>query len=121
MTNLRADKVAGAARDIPDLELSQGSIGDDVLVIGWGSTKGSIRQAVARLRAQGKSVAQTHLHHIHPMPSNTGELLREFSTVLVPEMNTGMLVKMLRSEFLVDAKGLNKVQASHSKSASSWT
>lgn len=110
MTTIRAEKVAKVADRLPDLELAQGGADDEVLVLGWGSTYGAIRQAVARLREQGQRVAQAHLHHINPMPKNTGELLRGFSKVLVPEMNTGMLVKIVRAEFLVDAIGINKVQ-----------
>ncbi|MDP9243366.1 MAG: 2-oxoglutarate ferredoxin oxidoreductase subunit alpha, partial [Actinomycetota bacterium] len=84
--------------------------GADTLVIGWGSTYGTIKAAVRRVREQGHAVASTHLHHLNPLPANTGDVVRAYRNVLVPEMNSGQLVKILRAEFLVDAKGYNKVQ-----------
>ena len=82
----------------------------DVLVIGWGSTWGSIRAAIRRLRADGHKIAHAHLMYLNPFPRNTGDVVRAYPKVLVPEMNLGQLVKILRSEFLVDAHGLNKIQ-----------
>jgi 2-oxoglutarate ferredoxin oxidoreductase subunit alpha len=109
MTLLRAGKVAKIADDIPLIVVDDPD-GADTLVIGWGSTYGTIRAAVRRVREQGYAVASTHLHHLNPLPANTGDVVRAYRNVLVPEMNSGQLVKILRAEFLVDAKGYNKVQ-----------
>jgi 2-oxoglutarate/2-oxoacid ferredoxin oxidoreductase subunit alpha len=108
MTDSRAWKVANIAKDIPELEVNADE-GAELLVIGWGSTYGAIRAAVNRVRAQGRKVATTHLRHLNPFPANLGEVLRSYAKVLVPELNTGQLVKLLRAEFLVDARGFNKV------------
>lgn len=107
MTDLRRDKVAGIA--IPDQEVTLGAAGDDLVLVGWGSTYGPIHQAVRRARGRGVKVAHIHLRHIWPMPANLGELLRGFGRVLVPEMNTGQLKTVLRDQYLVDARPLNKV------------
>jgi len=109
MVKLRAAKVAGIANDIPDLEVF-GEDSGDVLIIGWGSTYGAIRAAVERKRAQGYNVSHAHFRHLNPMPKNTGDVLKRFKRVIVAEMNLGQLIKILRSEFLVDAVGWNKVQ-----------
>lgn len=109
MTRLRAAKVAGIARDIPEVEVDDPD-GADLLVIGWGSTWGPILEAVRRVRGQGRKVARAHLVHLNPLPANLGGLVRSYRKVLIPEMNTGQLLKMLRWEFLVDAKGYGKVQ-----------
>jgi 2-oxoglutarate ferredoxin oxidoreductase subunit alpha len=116
MTHIRAAKVAGIAKDIPPLDVDDPD-GADLLVIGWGSTWGSIGAGVRRVRANGHKVAQAHLVHMNPLPSNLGEVLRSYSKVLVPEINMGQLVKMLRYEYLVDAKGLNKIQGHPFKAA----
>ncbi|MFN2624912.1 MAG: 2-oxoacid:acceptor oxidoreductase subunit alpha [Mycobacteriales bacterium] len=110
MTELRAAKVAGIAKDIPELEVDDPSGDAEVLVLGWGSTWGPIRAGVRRARANGLRVAHAHLTHLNPLPRNTGDLVRRYPQVLVPEMNLGQLVKVIRAEFLVDARGLNKVQ-----------
>jgi 2-oxoglutarate ferredoxin oxidoreductase subunit alpha len=107
MTDIRQAKVANIA--IPDQEILLGEAGDDLVVVGWGSTYGPITQAVRRARAQGKKVAHVHIRHIWPMPANLGALLKSFGKVLVPEMNTGQLKTILRDQFLVDAQPLNKV------------
>jgi 2-oxoglutarate ferredoxin oxidoreductase subunit alpha len=110
MTMLRQAKIAGIADDIPPFALEPESDADaDVLVIGWGSTKGPIQAAVRRVRAGGDKVAQAHLRHLNPLPSNIGEVLRRYRRVLVPEMNSGQLRMILRAEFLVDAVGYNRV------------
>ena len=116
MTHLRAAKVAGIAKDIPPLEVDDPD-GADLLVIGWGSTWGSIGAGVRRVRAQGHKVAQAHLVHMNPFPANLGEVLSSYPKILVPEINMGQLVKMLRYEYLVDAKGLNKIQGHPFKAA----
>jgi 2-oxoglutarate ferredoxin oxidoreductase subunit alpha len=109
MTLLRAGKVAKIADDIPLLVVDDPG-GADTLVLGWGSTYGTVKAAVRRVREQGHNVASAHLKHLCPLPANTGDAVRSFSNVLVPEMNSGQLVRILRAEFLVDAKGYNKVQ-----------
>ena len=109
MTRLRADKVAGIAADIPALEVDDEE-GAELLVLGWGSTYGAITGAVRRVRRRGKKVAAAHLHHLNPLPSNTGEVVRSYPKVLIPEANTGQLVKIIRAEFLVDAMSYTKVE-----------
>jgi 2-oxoglutarate ferredoxin oxidoreductase subunit alpha len=109
MTDLRQAKVLGVADSIADQELEQGEAGDRLAVVGWGSTFGPITQAVRRKRAEGKSVAHIHIRHIWPMPKNLGPLLKSFDRIIVPEMNTGQLKTLLRDQFLVDAKPINKV------------
>ncbi|HVL88982.1 MAG TPA: 2-oxoacid:acceptor oxidoreductase subunit alpha [Actinomycetota bacterium] len=109
MTRVRAAKVAKIAEDIDPLHVDEQG-GEELLVVGWGSTWGSIQAAVRRVRAQGHKVAHAHLRHLNPMPKNTGEVLKRFSRVLVPELNNGQLVRMLRAEYLVDAKSYTKIQ-----------
>ncbi|MGA2521129.1 MAG: 2-oxoacid:acceptor oxidoreductase subunit alpha [Acidimicrobiales bacterium] len=112
MVHLRARKVAGIADDIPPLEVDDvGGLGSaPVLIVGWGSTYGAIAAGVRRVRARGLAVAHAHLVHLNPFPRNLGDVLRAYDQVLVPETNLGQLVKLLRADFLVDAKGLSKVQ-----------
>ncbi|QIK77963.1 2-oxoacid:acceptor oxidoreductase subunit alpha [Sphingomonas piscis] len=107
MTRIRAAKVAGVA--VPDQDICLGEETGDLVVVGWGSTFGPIHQAVRRGRAKGQSVSHLHIRHIHPMPGNMAALLKGFRHILVPEMNTGQLKTVLRDQFLVDAKPLNKV------------
>ncbi|MDW5596494.1 2-oxoacid:acceptor oxidoreductase subunit alpha [Conexibacter stalactiti] len=109
MTRLRAEKVSKIAADLPALEVDDPDGDADVLVLGWGSTYGSIRAGVRRVRDRGLKVAQAHVRYINPLPANIGEVLRAYPKVLVPEMNTGQLVKVLRAEFLVDCKPYNKI------------
>jgi 2-oxoglutarate ferredoxin oxidoreductase subunit alpha len=108
MTDSRAWKVANIVNDIPDLEVA-GDEDADILVLGWGSTFGSIRAAARRVRLEGGKVATVHLRHLNPMPQNLGDLLHRYEKVLIPELNTGQLRKVIRAEYLVDAKGLNKI------------
>jgi 2-oxoglutarate/2-oxoacid ferredoxin oxidoreductase subunit alpha len=108
MTDSRAWKVANIVNDIPDLEVA-GDEDADLLVLGWGSTFGSIRAAARRVRLAGGKVATLHLRHLNPMPQNLGEILHRYDKILIPELNTGQLRKVIRAEFLVDAKGLNKI------------
>ena len=109
MTLLRAQKVAGIARDIPPLE-TFGADGGDLLILGWGSTYGAIRSAVERLLADGKSVAHAQLRYLNPFPANTGEVLSRYRTVLIPEINLGQLAMLLRAKYLVDAVSYNRVR-----------
>ncbi|HLF70157.1 MAG TPA: 2-oxoacid:acceptor oxidoreductase subunit alpha [Actinomycetota bacterium] len=116
MTRLRAAKVAGIAKDIPDATVDDPG-GAEVVVVGWGSTWGPIGAAIRRIRSRGKAVAQVHLTHLNPLPRNLGSLLAGYRKVVVPEMNMGQLQKMLRYEYLVDAIGINKVQGLPFKAA----
>jgi len=109
MTRVRARKVAAVAREIPPTVV-RGDEAGDLLVVGWGSTYGPIAAAVDGMRAQGKKVSQIHLRYLNPLPPDLGMILRRFKMVLVPEMNMGQLLMILRGAFLVDAIGLNKVQ-----------
>ncbi|HUA71632.1 MAG TPA: 2-oxoacid:acceptor oxidoreductase subunit alpha [Solirubrobacteraceae bacterium] len=109
MTELRAEKIDGIARDIPPLTVDS-EPGATLLVLGWGSTEGAIRAGVRRAREAGHVVASAHLRHLHPFPENTGDVLRSFDRVLVPEMNTGQLAQLLRAKYLVDVESFCKVQ-----------
>ncbi len=109
MVRIRAEKIAHMADDIPELVVD-GPTEGELLVVGWGSTFGAIATAVRRARAIGLNVAHAHFRYLNPMPRNTGEVLHRHKKVLVPELNTGQLRQMLRSEFLIDAIGMNKVQ-----------
>jgi 2-oxoglutarate ferredoxin oxidoreductase subunit alpha len=109
MTDTRSDKVLGIADDIPDQEVTLGNEGGKLAIVGWGSTFGPIHQAVRRQRMRGRDVHHIHIRHIWPMPKNLAVLLRSYEHILVPEMNTGQLKTVLRDQFLVDAKPLNKV------------
>jgi len=110
MVRLRARKVANIAADIPDLEVDDPDGDARTLVLGWGSTYGPIGGAVKRVRRAGHKVARAHLHYLNPFPRNTGDVLHRYDRVLVPEMNTGQLLKLIRAEFLVDAVGYNRVR-----------
>ena len=107
MVRLRQSKVDGVT--VPDLEVDDPSGEAGVLVIGWGSSYGPIGAACRRVRGEGHPVAQAHLRHLNPMPSNLGEVLRRYDRVVVPEMNLGQLAMLLRSRFLVDAISYTKV------------
>jgi 2-oxoglutarate ferredoxin oxidoreductase subunit alpha len=109
MVRVRARKIAGVVREIPPTKVF-GPESGDLLVVGWGSTFGPIEAAVRQAQAAGKRVAHVHLRHLNPLPPDLGDVLRRFGKILVPEMNLGQLVKILRAEYLVDAVGLNKIQ-----------
>lgn len=109
MVKLRAAKVERIANDIP-LATVEGPESGDILVVGWGGTYGTIKVATERKRKEGKSVAHLHLKYINPLPKNIGEILSKYKYILVPEINLGQLIKILREKFLVPAIGLNKVQ-----------
>ena len=109
MTEVRRDKALGIANDIPEQEVELGQKGGKLAIVGWGSTFGPIYQAVRRARAKGLDVSHIHLRHIWPMPKNLGDLLKSYEKIFVPEMNTGQLKTVLRDQYLVDARPLNKV------------
>ena len=110
MTHLRKAKVDGIADDIPPLAVEDPDGDAELLVLGWGSSLGTIRAAASRVRASGGKVATAHLRHLNPFPANTGEVVRAYRTVLIPEMNLGQLAMLIRARFLVDAKSFTKVQ-----------
>jgi 2-oxoglutarate ferredoxin oxidoreductase subunit alpha len=109
MIRVRARKIAGIAREIPPLEVF-GPAQGELLVLGWGGTYGSLREACRRLGEEGHAVAHVHLRHLNPFPSDLGRILRSYRHVLVPEINLGQLVRLIRAEYLVDAIGFNKIQ-----------
>jgi 2-oxoglutarate ferredoxin oxidoreductase subunit alpha len=109
MTDVRKAKIDGIAGDIPEQTVEEGERTGDVAVVGWGSTYGPINRAVYNVRRKGMKVSHIHLRHIWPLPRNLGDLLGGFRRVIVPEMNTGQLVTVLRSRYLVAAEGVNKV------------
>jgi 2-oxoglutarate ferredoxin oxidoreductase subunit alpha len=109
MIRVRARKIAGIVREIPPLQIL-GPPEGDLLVVGCGSTYGAIKQAVLELQGAGHRVAQVHLRHLNPLPADLGGILQRYKRVLVPEMNLGQLVRLLRAEYLVDAIGFNKIQ-----------
>ena len=110
MTHLRNDKIAGIAKSIAPLEVDDPTGDASILVLGWGGTYGSIAAGITRARARGRKVAHAQLRHINPLPSNVGDVLRRYETVILPELNLGQLAKVLRAEFLVDIKTISKVQ-----------
>ncbi len=109
MTELRAAKVAGIADEIGEL-VPDDPDGADLLVLGWGSTYGAITGAARRIRRRGGKVACAHMRHLNPLPRNTGDLIRSYKRVLIPETNSGQLWRIIRAEYLVDAERYNKVE-----------
>ena len=109
MVHLRQEKIDRMAQDIPLLEVT-GAAQGKVLVLGWGSTYGAITTAVEQLHDQGHSVGSTHLKYLNPFPSNLGEVLKNFETVIIPELNMGQLALLIRAKFLVDAVSYSKIQ-----------
>jgi 2-oxoglutarate ferredoxin oxidoreductase subunit alpha len=109
MTLLRAEKIARIADDIPELDVF-GPPNGDLLILGWGSTYGAIRSAVERLQAAGRSVSHAHLRYLNPFPRNTGQVLGSFRRVLIPEVNLGQLLLLIRAKYLIDAVGYDKVR-----------
>ena len=109
MQTLRVEKVARIADDIPELSVFGPDRGD-LLILGWGSTYGAIRSAAERLQAQGRSVAHAHLRHLNPFPRNTGDVVRSYRRVLIPEVNLGQLLLLVRARYLVDAVGYDRVR-----------
>ena len=109
MQTLRQQKVAGIATDIAPLEVF-GPDSGDLLILGWGSTYGAIRSAVERLHEDGRAVAHAHLRHLNPFPANTEDVLRRYRRVLIPEVNLGQLLLLIRARYLIDAVGYDKVR-----------
>lgn len=110
MTKMREAKRNKVAEMLPLQQIEEGDESGELLVIGWGGTYGSIKQAVLEARAEGYNVSQVHLRHLAPFPRNLGEILKRFDKVMVPEINNGQLVKLLRDQYFVDAVGYNRVR-----------
>ena len=109
MVKMRQAKVDKIADYIPLQTIDSGAATGKVLVLGWGSTYGTIKSAALQLQSQGKSVSHAHIKYMRPFPKNLGEILAGFETILIPEINNGQLIKIIRDQFLVDAKGYNKI------------
>ena len=109
MVKIRQEKVDKIAEYIPEQQLDNGPEKGKVLVLGWGSTYGAIKSAVTELLAEGHEVTHAHLRYMRPFPKNLGEMLKNFEKVLIPEINNGQLIKIIRDQYLVDAKGYNKI------------
>jgi 2-oxoglutarate/2-oxoacid ferredoxin oxidoreductase subunit alpha len=109
MVKIRQEKVDKIAEYIPEQKLDSGSSTGKILILGWGSTYGAIKSACAELQAKGHAVSHAHLRYVRPFPKNLGEMLKNFDTVLIPEINNGQLIKIIRDVYLVDAKGYNKI------------
>jgi 2-oxoglutarate ferredoxin oxidoreductase subunit alpha len=109
MSGLRAAKIAGIAKSMPPQEVTGARTGK-LLVIGWGGTYGAITTAVEALRDEGHDVSSTHLRYLNPLPPDLGDIIKGFDQVLVPELNLGQLSLLIRGHYLVDAKGMAKVQ-----------
>jgi 2-oxoglutarate/2-oxoacid ferredoxin oxidoreductase subunit alpha len=109
MVRIRAAKVAAVAQEIPEI-VPAGDPQGDLLIVAWGSTHGAITAAVRAQRAEGRKIGHVHLRHLNPLPSNLGDVIKRYKQVLVPELNMGQLLWLLRAKYLVDAVGLNKIQ-----------
>lgn len=109
MVKLRQEKVDLIAQHIPDQKLDSGADKGKVLVIGWGSTFGAIKSACIELQSKGVSVSHAHLRYIRPFPKNLGDIIKNFDHILIPEINNGQLIKIIRDMYMVDAKGFNKI------------
>jgi len=109
MVKTRQQKIDNISNYIPEQKIDNGPLKGKVVVIGWGSTYGAIKSAVAEVISEGYSVSHIHLRYVRPFPRNLGDLIKGFDKVLIPELNNGQLVKIIRDKFLVDAKGFNKI------------
>ena len=109
MVKIREEKIEKIADYIPEQKLDSGAEKGKILVLGWGSTYGAIKSAVAELQAQGIEVSHAHLRYIRPFPKNLGDIIKNFEQVLIPEINNGQLIKIIRDKYFVDAKGYNKI------------
>lgn len=109
MVKIRQQKTDNIATYIPEQKIDNGAEKGKVLVIGWGSTYGAIKSAVAELISEGHAVSHVHLRYVRPFPKNLGDIIKNFEKVIIPELNNGQLVKIVRDKYLVDAKGFNKI------------
>lgn len=109
MVKIRQEKVDKIADHIPDQKIDSGPHKGKLLVIGWGSSYGAIKSACAQLQAEGVSVAHAHIRHLRPFPKNLGEIIKNYERVLIPELNNGQLLKIIRDVYFTDAKGYNKI------------
>ncbi len=109
MVKIRQEKVDKIADYIPEQQLDSGPDEGKILVLGWGSTYGAIKSAVAEMQAKGYAISHAHLRYVRPFPKNLGDMLKRFETVLIPEINNGQLIKIIRDQYLIDAKGYNKI------------
>jgi 2-oxoglutarate ferredoxin oxidoreductase subunit alpha len=109
MVRTRAEKVAAIVQDVPDV-VAEGDDSGDLLIVAWGSTQGPITAALKTEREKGHRIGHVHLRHLNPLPKNLGDVLKRYDKVLVPEMNMGQLIMILRAKYLVDAQGYNKIQ-----------
>jgi len=109
MVKIRQEKVDKIAEHIPLQKIDSGADKGKVLVLGWGSTFGSIKSAVSELQAKGHAISHAHLRYLRPFPKNLGEILKNFDTILIPEINNGQLIKIIRDVYLVDAQAYNKI------------
>jgi 2-oxoglutarate ferredoxin oxidoreductase subunit alpha len=110
MTNNRKQKIDRIADEIPPVSVHEGNESGDVLLLGWGSTFSVLKSVTRELNKEGYKVSALHIRYIHPLPTNLGEVLKKFKKIIVPEMNTGQFIKLIRERYLVDAIGYNKVQ-----------
>jgi 2-oxoglutarate/2-oxoacid ferredoxin oxidoreductase subunit alpha len=110
MVRMREAKVEKVAEHVPEQKIEVGTEKGKLLILGWGSTYGAIKSAVLKARAEGYDVSHAHLRYIKPFPKNLGEVLYNFEHIIIPEMNTGQLIKMIRDKYLIPAEGLNKIQ-----------
>jgi 2-oxoglutarate ferredoxin oxidoreductase subunit alpha len=110
MVKTRQQKINNIANHIPDQQFDQGNENSKLLVLGWGSTYGSIKAAVKELRAEGTDIAHVHIRYLNPFPKNLGSILTKFDKIIVPELNNGQLVKIVRDKYLVNAKPFNKIK-----------
>ena len=109
MTDVRKNKIDGIKNDIPEQEVTRGDTAGEIAIVGWGSTFGPITRAVQKVRSDGHKVSHIHVRHIWPLPKNLEALLHNFKKIIVAEMNTGQLITILRSQYLINAQGLNKI------------
>ena len=110
MVKTRQAKVDLIANHIPEQKIDSGADKGKVLVLGWGSTFGSIKSAVYELLSEGHAVSHAHIRYLRPFPKNLGDIIKNFDTVLIPEINNGQLIKIIRDVYLVDAKAYNKIK-----------
>jgi 2-oxoglutarate ferredoxin oxidoreductase subunit alpha len=110
MVKVRQAKVDKIADYLPQQEIDAGEESGDLLFVSWGSTYGAVKTATNNLRNEGKKVSHVHVRYLNPLPSNLGDILKKFDKVIMPEMNNGQFIKIIREKFLVDAIGLNKIK-----------